>query len=60
MNTLKKFFKELKRVRWPSAKDGNKTFINALIFIGISALVLFGLAVGLTVLWNDWGVGLNG
>lgn len=60
MQKIKRFFKELKRVRWPSAKEGNTTFRNALIFIGIAAIILFGLAVGLTVLWNDWGVGLNG
>ena len=60
MNVIKKFFKELKRVRWPSAKEGNKTFRNALIFIGITSLILFGLAIGLTVLWNEMGVGLNG
>ena len=60
MNTIKKFFKELKRVRWPSAKEGNTTFRNALIFIGISSLILFGLAVGFTVLWSNWGVGIDG
>ena len=60
MNTIKKFFKELKRVRWPSAETGTKTFLVVLVFITIISLILFGLAIGLTILWNDWGVGLNG
>lgn len=60
MDNIKKFIKELKRVRWPSAKEGNKTFISAIIFVAIAALVLFGLAVGFAALWNNWGVGING
>ena len=60
MNSLKKFLKELKRVRWPSSKEGNKIFATILIFVSIASLILFGLAIGLTTLWNEWGVGLNG
>lgn len=60
MNYIKKFLKELKRVRWPSSKDGNKNFRNALIFIGITSMILFGLSLGFTIMWNNWGVGLNG
>lgn len=60
MNTVKKFFKELKRVRWPSGKEGANTFIKSVIFIGVASLILFGLAIGFTMLWNDWGVGING
>ncbi|MCK5807011.1 MAG: preprotein translocase subunit SecE [Mycoplasmataceae bacterium] len=60
MNSIKKFIKELKRVRWPSAKDGNKTFFTILIFVSIASVILFSLAIGLTSLWNSWGVGING
>ncbi|NQZ65774.1 MAG: preprotein translocase subunit SecE [Mycoplasmatales bacterium] len=60
MKSIKKFFKELKRVRWPSANEGNKTFARTLVFIIIASLILFGLALGLSIMWNNWGVGLNG
>ncbi len=60
MKSIKKFIKELKRVRWPSANEGNKTFIKTLIFVLIASLVLFGLSLALSMLWNNWGVGLNG
>lgn len=60
MNWIKKFFKEIKRVRWPSAKESNKTFITSIAFIAVSSIVLFGIAIGFTTLWNIWGVGLNG
>lgn len=60
MNTIKKFFKELKRVRWPSGKEGASTFVKSVIFISVSSLILFGMAIGFTMLWNDWGVGING
>ncbi len=60
MNWIKKFFKEIKRVRWPSAKENNKTFIIVMAFVSVAALILFGIAIGFTTLWNIWGVGLNG
>ena len=60
MNSLKKFLKELKRVRWPKAGEANKTFYTAMVFIIITSLILFGLAIGLTIAWNNWGVGING
>lgn len=60
MNKLKHFFKELKRVRWPKPKDAANTYWKTIAFIAIAALILFGLAVGLTALWNHWGVGING
>ena len=60
MNVIKKFIKELKRVRWPSSKEGNKTFLTILIFVLIASIILFSFAIGLTTLWNGWGVGING
>lgn len=60
MKDIKKFIKELKRVRWPSAAEGNKTFITAIIFVAISSLVLFAIAIILGLLWSGLGVGLNG
>ena len=60
MNAIKRFFKEIKRVRWPKGKDATKTFWNTILFIVITSLVLFGLSVGLMAMWNEWGVGING
>ena len=60
MRSIKKFIKELKRVRWPSAKEGNKTFRTSVIFITIASLVLFALAIVLSLVWSGLGVGLNG
>lgn len=60
MNTIKKFFKELKRVRWPSGKEGASTFAKSVIFIAVTSLILFGLSMGFTMLWNDLGVGIDG
>lgn len=60
MDSIKKFFKELKRVRWPKPVEANKSFRGVIIFATVAALVLFGIAVGLAALWNAWGVGLNG
>ena len=60
MGKVKRFFKELKRVRWPSAKESSSLFVKVLLFVGISSLILFALAIGLTALWNDLGVGING
>ena len=57
---IKKFIKEIKRVRFPSAQEANKTFLTSMIFIIIASLVLFGIAIGFTALWNRLGVGLNG
>ena len=60
MNKIKRFVKELKRVRWPKAKDANKSFYITMIFIIITSLILFGLAIGLTIVWDDLGVGIHG
>ncbi|WKX02652.1 preprotein translocase subunit SecE [Candidatus Mycoplasma mahonii] len=60
MNWLKKIVKEIKRVRWPTANDANRTYVITLIFMIISSLILFGVAIGFTTLWSTWGVGLNG
>ncbi len=60
MKAIKQFFKEIKRVRWPKAKETNKTFVTSLIFIIATSLILFSLAVALTALWSAGGVGLNG
>ena len=60
MKNIKNFLKELKRVRWPSIKKSNKTFINVLIFVLISSIALFIVSLGMTFLWNAWGVGING
>ena len=60
MNWLKKFFKEIKRVRWPKPAEANKTFFTSIIFIATAAIILFIIAIAFTALWNTWGVGLNG
>lgn len=59
-NWIKKFFKELKRVRWPTGKESSKTFFTSMTFIIIASVVLFGIAIGFTTLWSVMGVGLNG
>jgi len=58
MQKIKKFFKELKRVRWASGKDGWKTFWTSSLFIAIAALILFGLAILFTSLWAAGGIGI--
>lgn len=55
---IKRFFKELKRVRWPQTKDTNSAFLKSIIFVIISALVLFGVAIAFTWLWQWFGIGL--
>ncbi len=57
-DNVKGFFKELKRVRWPSGSVAWKTFWVTLIFITIAAIVLFLITLGFTTLWDKWGVGL--
>lgn len=58
MNRVKRFFKELKRVRWPIAKDTNIAFWKSMIFIIITSLVLFGVALAFTALWKAFNVGI--
>ena len=60
INWLKKFFKELKRVRWPTGPAAASTFFTSISFIIIGSVVLFGVAIGFTTLWSMLGVGLNG
>lgn len=60
LNWLKKFLKEIKRVKFPTGEEANKTFWTSIVFIGIASLVLFGIAIGFTAMWNELGVGLNG
>ncbi|CAM9106245.1 preprotein translocase subunit SecE [Mycoplasma todarodis] len=57
-DNVKGFFKELKRVRWPSGSVAWKTFWVTLIFIAIASIVLFLITLGFTTLWDKWGVGL--
>ncbi len=57
-DNIKGFFKELKRVRWPSGAVAWKTFWVTLIFIAIASIVLFLITLGFTTLWDKWGVGL--
>lgn len=59
-NWIKKFVKEIKRVKFPSGSETNKTFLTSMTFIIVASLVLFGIAIGFTALWNQLGVGLNG
>lgn len=58
MNHLKRFLKELKRSRWPSVKDTNIAFWKSIIFVIITSLVLFGIALAFTALWKAIGVGI--
>lgn len=60
MDSVKKFFKELKRVRWPKAAEANKSYGQVILFAVITALVLFGIAIGFAALWDAWGVGIHG
>ena len=60
INKIKKFFKELKRVKWPTGKEGSKTFFSSMAFIIIASIILFGIAVAFTTLWGVLGVGING
>lgn len=58
MKKIKRFVKELKRVRWPSAEVAGKSFLKSTIFIAVSALVIFGITIGFAMLWSTMGVGL--
>lgn len=57
-NSFKRFFKELKRVKWPKPSEANNTFLKVCIFVFIASLILFFLAIGLSALWSAWGVGI--
>ncbi len=59
MKKLKMFVKELKRVRWISIKESNKTFFIVLVFVAITSLILFFIAIGFTSTWSNLGVGIN-
>ncbi len=58
MNRVKRFFKELKRVRWPKVKETNVAFWKSMCFIIITSLVLFAIALAFTALWKTFGVGI--
>lgn len=58
MKNVKRFLKELKRVRWPSAEETSKAFWKSIIFIIICALVLFGFTLAFSSLWQSMGVGI--
>ena len=57
-NSFKRFFKELKRVKWPKPSEASTTFWKVCIFVFLASLTLFLLAFGLSALWIAWGVGI--
>ena len=59
MKIIRRFVKELKRVRWPSIKDANKIFIKVIIFITIISLALLLFSYAFTEMWNSMGAGLS-
>lgn len=58
MKIVKRFFKELKRVKWPTASQTGRAYSTILLFVIITSLVLFGLAIGLIQMWEKLGVGV--
>jgi preprotein translocase SecE subunit len=59
-NSVKRFFKELKRVRWIKSKVLAKNFITVIIFVIISSLILFSVTLLFTSIWTQLGVGIDG
>ncbi len=57
MHRVKRFFKELKRVRWPEINETNSAFFKSIIFIIVASLVLFGLGITFVAIWNALGIG---
>ncbi|WP_127943049.1 MULTISPECIES: preprotein translocase subunit SecE [unclassified Mycoplasma] len=58
MQRIKRFIKELKRVRWPTLGQTGNTFVKAVLFIAVSALFLLGLALFFAFIWRHMGIGL--
>lgn len=58
MNKVKRFFKELKRVKWPTPKESGKTWLTTVVFVSIVALILFALATVLLLMWKKIGIGV--
>lgn len=58
MGKIKRFFKELKRVKWPTAKESGKTWTTTVVFVTIVALILFALATVLLLMWKKLGLGV--
>ena len=58
MDPIKKFFRELKRVRWPDGKTTQSAFWRVILFVAIGSLFLFGLTWLFTVIWTAGGVGI--
>lgn len=58
MNKIKRFVKEIKRVKWPTGKEAGKTWTTTVVFVTIISLALFGLATVLLLMWQGIGVGV--
>lgn len=55
---IRHFFKELKRVKWPSGSYLAKNYFKVLIFVLIATILFFIILTIATLLWNKAGVGL--
>lgn len=53
---VKKFVKELKRVRWPSAKKTWLSFSQTIIFTIIFTLVIFGFTTLIYLIFKQVGI----
>lgn len=58
MKILKRWIKELKRVRWPSSKTATTAFWKSVIFVTISSLAIFGATILFAMLWKSMGIGV--
>ncbi|TQC51550.1 preprotein translocase subunit SecE [Mycoplasmopsis mucosicanis] len=53
---VRRFFKELKRVRWPSQKTNWMSFVKVVIFTVIFTAIVMGFATLITLLWSRLGI----
>ncbi|WP_029513284.1 preprotein translocase subunit SecE [Mycoplasmopsis primatum] len=57
---IRKFVKELKRVRWPSAKKSWWSFIQIIIFSAVFTLIAIGFVTLVTLIFTKSGIKTGG
>lgn len=56
---LRNFIKEIKRVKWPTAKESNNAFWTTILFILICTILFLIITIIATYIWSKTGVGIN-
>ncbi|MCR8613367.1 MAG: preprotein translocase subunit SecE [Mycoplasma sp.] len=57
-NSIKRFLKEFKRMKWPTTKEFFFFFSLSLVFLIITSLFFYGVSLLFTHLWDSIGVSL--